>query len=296
MKDLQPYLFDSDAASITTFVREMVSQSIIPFMEGRVATWNHQIASRWKGFGGRVMSLSKRWVGLGAVSRTKPSPSHDIASFGSNLDASQGHYMTESLEASMHRLADYAFMLRDWKLSTNIYNILQAEFCDAKAWSHLANVQEMTALSLLLTTQTTGAVLKNDVVDEMLDAASYSYLTRCADSSGAIRCLVLATELLRRIEKFEGEAVAKWADRALSLSIMSPLAQSILCERLAVSYISRTQVGKLSYGLRNRKAAFWNLLSSDVWLLLGKPKCAQIRLEQAKLVHLEHVSKGFVIS
>ncbi|MCJ1288387.1 hypothetical protein MMC26_007743 [Xylographa opegraphella] len=280
--DFKHFLFDTDIAVIKTFVREMVTQSILPFMEGRVTIWNDQVASRRRGISGRFMSLSKRWTGLGSTKGNKGSPSNPSAPSNSNYDATQGFYAPDSPEATMRRLADYAFMIRDWTLASNVYEILRSDFGDEKAWNYHAAASEMNALSMLLTVQNTTTKPRVEAIDQLLDDASYSYNTRCADSRAAERCLVLAIELYRsRGGSFIGEA-AKWAKRLLELSILSPVVNGLLIERLAMCYASQKGLGQLHWGSRYRKAALSNLLATQVWSFLKKPANADIRLHDAR--------------
>ena len=64
------YIFSSDTTALRACVRELIAQSVIYHMEQRIALWNEQIASRRRGISGRFMSLSKRWTGIGASSRS----------------------------------------------------------------------------------------------------------------------------------------------------------------------------------------------------------------------------------
>ncbi|MCJ1439506.1 hypothetical protein MMC27_008900 [Xylographa pallens] len=272
--DFKHFLFDTDVAVIKTFVREMITQSILPFMEGRVTTWNDQVASRRRGISGRFMSLSKRWTGLGSSKGNKGTPSNPSGSSNSNYDTAQGFYAPDSPEATMHRLADYAFLIRDWTLASNVYEILRSDFGDDKAWNYHAAANEMNALSLLLTAQNTTIKSRVEAIDQLLDDASYSYSTRCADSQAAERCLVLAIELYRsRGDSFVEEA-ARWAERLLELSILSPIVNGLVIERLALCYASQTGSGQLHWGSRYRKAALSDLLATQVWSFLNKPSNA----------------------
>ena len=264
-------------------MREMVTQSIVPFMEGRVTTWNDQVASRRRGLSGRFMSLSKKWTGFGSARGIKSSPVS--GSSNGNYNSSVGFYTPDAPEAVMHRLADYAFMLRDWKLSSTIYDILRADFGDDKAWSHHAIANEMTAVSLLLATHSANARLKIEAVDQMLDSASYSYISRCSRPQSTIRCLVLAVELYRSRGGTAIEEAAKWAKRLLDLSILSPLAQRIMTERLTVCFSSQQGVGQAEWCSRKRKAALWSLLATDAWLLLGRSVQAENRLQDASRLY-----------
>ena len=279
--DFKHFLFDTDVAVIKTFVREMITQSILPFMEGRVTTWNDQVASRRRGISGRFMSLSKRWTGLGSSKGNKGTPSNPSGSSNSNYDTVQGFYSPDSPEATMHRLADYAFLTRDWTLASNVYEILRSDFGDDKAWNYHAAANEMNALSLLLIAQNNTIKSRVDAIDQLLDDASYSYNTRCADSRAAERCLVLAIELYRsRGGSFVGEA-ARWAERLLELSILSPIVNGLLIERLALCYASQTGSGQLHWGCRYRKAALSDLLATQVWSSLNKPSNSDIRFHDA---------------
>jgi trafficking protein particle complex subunit 8 len=41
----------------------------------------------------------------------------------------------------MRKLADYAFMLRDWKLANSTYDIVRKDFANDKAWKYAAGAQ-----------------------------------------------------------------------------------------------------------------------------------------------------------
>ncbi|CRK34049.1 hypothetical protein BN1723_014817 [Verticillium longisporum] len=141
-EDPTRHIFESDATAIRTFVREMVTQSIIPTMERHVSVWNDQVASRRRGIAGRFMNLSRKWGGFGGSSRTSVGGSGSTSSF-----ESQGYYRPDAPEAIMRKLADYAFMLRDWKLAHSTYDLLRSDFSDAKAWKYHAATNEMAALT-----------------------------------------------------------------------------------------------------------------------------------------------------
>jgi hypothetical protein len=104
-EDPTPFIFESDASAIRSFVREMVTQSLIPSMERASAQWNDQVASRRRGISGRFMSLSKRFTTFGVRSSSGPSL---VGGAGSNYDSAQGHYKPDAPEAVMRRLHDAA--------------------------------------------------------------------------------------------------------------------------------------------------------------------------------------------
>lgn len=134
-EDEQPTtcLPDSDATGIQTMVREMAQVSVIPFMERCIATWNDQVASRRRGISGRFLSMSKRYF--------TASSSRNSTSSSSNYDALSQSYPPSSPEAQMRKLADYAFMVRDWRLAHSIYELLRTDFNNDKAWKYHAGAQ-----------------------------------------------------------------------------------------------------------------------------------------------------------
>ena len=271
-----------DVSSIRNFVREMVTQSIIPFMEGRVTAWNDQVASRRRGISGRFMSLSKRWTAFGSGRNSKTA---SVSSSSSNYDTNMGIYLPETPEATMQRLADYAFMLRDWKLSSSTYDLLRTDFADDKAWRYSALANEMTVLSLLQNSQRIASRSGTEGIDQLLDGASYSYLSRCSDPTGTIRCLVLAIELYRSHGDTGLREATKWANRLLEISVLSPLCQCIILEQVARLYHSRAGLGSMLWSSQRRKAAFWELLNADLWLHLKKISNARGHLGNAKSLY-----------
>ena len=275
------YIFESDAVAIKAFVRELVTQSIVPFMENRISLWNDQVASRRRGISGRFMSLSKRWTGFGSTRGSLPGIVSGSNAPGSNFDFENGFYPSDTPEATMRQLADYAFMLRDWNLAYNTYELLRTDYGQDKAWVYHAAVNEMAAVCLLLMPQTMSIRGHSETIDQLLESASYSYLTRCGMPYGSIRCLTLATELLRSRGSAFAEEAARWGSRLLELGVISPIIQGFLSERIAECYQSRIGAGADDWGCRLRQAALWNVLAADTWLRIGHKRRAHLCLRQA---------------
>lgn len=280
-------MFESDFAAIKTFVREMVTQSVVPFMESRVTTWNDQVASRRRGFSGRFMSLSKRWTGLGSTAKglSSSGQSGTTTQSGNNYNSVQGFYGSDTAEATMRRLADYAFMLRDWKLALSTYELLRTEFASDKAWKYLAGANEMAAISSLLGSSFTTSRSRSDMVDQMLETASYSYVTRCSDPYAALRCLTLGVELLKMRGGAAADDAAKWGTRVLDLNIVGPIGHALFTERVGTCYQSWVSPGAVSWAARRRKAALWNVLASESWLSLGKNMQSERCLNEAERLY-----------
>ncbi|KAM0445852.1 hypothetical protein ACHAPV_006707 [Trichoderma viride] len=284
-EDPSRYIFESDATAIRTFVREMLTQSIIPTMERHATIWNDQVASKRRGITGRFMSLSKRWTGFGSSSRS--SSSSNSISINTSKDGydPSGFYRADTSEAIMRKLADFAFMLRDWKLAHSTYDLLRSDFSESKAWKYHAATNEMAALSLLLMPQQLTSKSRAETVDQMLESAFYSYNTRCSSPYGATRTLILAQELLRLRGGSSIDDAARWCTRLLETKILGRIGDALVKERLAICYASKLGVGSWSWGSRRRKSAAWSVFAARAWAQQSKHIPAQRCLNEAKKMY-----------
>lgn len=134
-KVAEPYgccLSNEDISGITQFLREMLSQSIIPYMERNIAHWNEQVAASRKGIAGRF----RRYFGTG--SKNPATQMQQATSTGSNGGVVYPH---ASPEAQMRKLADWAFMLRDYKFAASVYETVKKDFAADKAWKYYGGAQ-----------------------------------------------------------------------------------------------------------------------------------------------------------
>ncbi|KAF2708776.1 hypothetical protein K504DRAFT_468003 [Pleomassaria siparia CBS 279.74] len=296
MTDPAPYLPDSDITAIRTFVRELVAQSVIPNMERNIATLNEQVLARRRGLSGRFMSLSKRWTTFGS-SRNSSSPT--IGSSNSNYDSLQGFYRPDTPEAQMRKLADYCFMLRDWKLALSTYDILRTDFNNDKAWRHYAGAAEMAAMSALLSPAPLSSKTKMENIDTWIEIASYSYTDRQRSAAPyyALRTLALGLELLRLRSFSVADDAARWASRILENGLVGPIGAALFTERISACYAVRTGLGTLRLGTRRRKAAMWSVMAAETWFRLDKALQAEKCLDAALRlygINIEHGQGGAV--
>lgn len=230
------------------------------------------------------MSLSKRFTPFGSRSSSGSAGGPS----GSNYDALQGFYKPDTPEAIMRKLADYAYMLRDFKLAQSTYDILCTDFKNDKAWKYYAGASEMAAITALLTANTMTAKFRVDTLDQLLEAAHYSYITRCSAPYNALRTLTLSAELLRLRGGSALDDAARWQSRVVEDRLVGPTGHALVSERIASCFALRQGVGKLHSGARSRKAAFWNIIASEAWLRLEKPKQAEKRLVDAMDLYKIH--------
>jgi hypothetical protein len=286
------YLFESDVTAIKTLIRELVVQSVVPFMENKVALWNDQVASKRRGLSGRFMSMSRRWTGFGSSSKSGSSGSS--GGMSGNYDASQGFYKPDVPEALLRKLGDFAFMLRDYKLAASTYDLVRSDYSNDKAWKYHAGAHEMCAISSLLNPLSSAVKSRVEGIDQMIDTACYSYLTRCSDAVNTLRCLALSVELLKSRGGSATEGAARWAMRSMELGLAGPIGQALFTERVSACYASKTSTGGAKWGARRRKAAMWSILAGDSWLRLGKPALASACLEDADRLYAEVLDKDGV--
>ncbi|KIW00426.1 uncharacterized protein PV09_07956 [Verruconis gallopava] len=280
-EDHTPYLFESDVTAIRTLIRELVAQSIIPSMERSCAQWNDQVAARRRGIGGRLMSLSKRFA-FGSGSRNSSSP---VQNANSNYDSLQGFYRPDAPEAVMRKLADYAFMLRDFKLAHSTYDLLRSDFDNDKAWKHYAGANEMAAVSALLSAQAITSKFRSETLDRMLESATHSYIHRSMTPYYALRSLMMSLELLKLRGSSAVDDAARWGSRALEAGLVGDVGQALLKERIGVCYASRQGIGSMAWGRRRRKAGLWTVLAADNFMRLGKTVQAEKCLSEAKRLY-----------
>lgn len=275
MDSLGPYLFESDEAAIKNFVRELVTQSVVPVMERLCATWNDQVASRRRGIGGRFLSMSKKWSPFGSSSRNSSAGPGATSSSGSNYDSLQGFYRPDAPEAILRKLADYAFMLRDFKLAQSIYDLLRTDYSNDKAWKYYAGANEMSAISLLIGFQHLPLRSKADTIDQMLDTACYSYITRCSVPYYALRTLALGVELLALRGGSGADDAARWVSRVSELDLVGMVGHALFAQRVGASFAARKGTGSHGWGSRNRKSALWNVLATQDWVRMERNKQAE---------------------
>ena len=123
------FLSTKDVEGLSAFVREFSTQSVIPFMEKNVSVWNETIAASRRGLTGRFFSASKKYFNSG----TKP-PGPTTASSTNSVVS----YPFGSPEAQLRKLADYAFMLQDYRFAMGIYDTVRKDFLADKAFKYLA--------------------------------------------------------------------------------------------------------------------------------------------------------------
>ncbi|KTW27316.1 hypothetical protein T552_02300 [Pneumocystis carinii B80] len=270
-------LSEKDVTAIRTFVKELISTSIIPVMEQSIDLWNEQVASSRRGIAGKLLNVSKRYFSTNTT--------RNQSSFynNSNYNVKTSTYALTSPEARLRKLADYAFMLRDWKFAQSIYELLKKDFFNDKAWKYYAGAQEMLTLCSLFPSHTTK--IKIEAIDSMLNASLYSYLLESSSPFFALRSITFASELMFLHSNEAKNNAAKWLIKILETGILGNTITALVIERISYYFESIKPYGLSSYGSRRKKAAFWKILATEAWLALGKKNLAQHSFLQAMSVY-----------
>lgn len=282
------YLPVVDHSALITMVRDMVLQSLIPYMERRVHLWNDQVAAPRRGLAGRFMKASRGFWG------SSRSSSSGGSSDAAEYDPATSSYPPKAAEAQLRKLADFAFMLRDWRLAHSVYDMLRKDYSNDKAWRYHAGAQEMYAITLMLLPQPLTQRQRAEIVEPTLDSALYSYLSRSSAPFHALRALLVAAELLRYHPDGAKDDAAKWVMRAMEAKICGEMTRALLVEHVARIFttddpsIEVSDTGKGAFrapGQRRRKAAFWRVLAAEQWAAMGKLRLARDALYRAAPVY-----------
>ncbi|CAO3683651.1 unnamed protein product [Rhizopus stolonifer] len=180
---------------IKFMTREFVVQSLVPFMERNIQQWNEQVASARRGLTGRLFGASRRL--FGTSTRSSPQSVQNIPAQGPNVPfglSSMTVYPFAAPEAQMRKLADYAFMLRDYKFAYTIYDTVRRDYATEKAYKYHAGTQEMMGICLLMMDQ---PLTNKTDVDRHFELAVQQYLSRCRSIFHATRATVIYYELLK---------------------------------------------------------------------------------------------------
>lgn len=187
-------LLDADDIDrLRAFVREMVAQSLVPWMERCVSHWNDSLSASRKGLTGRLFGAGRKFFG----SNSSSSSSKATTAAGQDRpgwNAEGNFYPASSLEAQTRRLADFAFMTRDYKLAAAMYDIGRRDYATEKAHQYAAGATEMFGLSHLMLMIGSNAP-PIDVDSYLALACTFYRATPVAAASGALLRPLRATLL-----------------------------------------------------------------------------------------------------
>ncbi|KAJ3018711.1 Trafficking protein particle complex 8, partial [Thoreauomyces humboldtii] len=159
------YLTSDDLQGLHIFAKQFATQKLIKHMETSVQQWNEQVASNRRGLTGRL----NRLVGLKYFGGGAKAPGAAPVPVTNRQGVTIFPY--NAPEMIMRRLADFAFMLRDYRLAFGTYDSVRKDFQgNEKFLKYHAGTQEMLGLTLTLMDG-----VGRGTVDSYLDAAVSGY-------------------------------------------------------------------------------------------------------------------------
>lgn len=208
-------LSPEDIQRLIALVRELVVQSLVPWMEARVREWNEAYQSNKRGITGRLFGAGRKLFGSRPQS---PAPTG-----GGGYNAIKGYYPANSTDALSRRLADFAFMLRDYRYAAGVYDTLRRDYTQDRAFRYASAATEMFGLSQLLShpfflpnTPPTGRPtpftnLQHSDISAWLEQSVLTYLGRppaIQIQLDALRITVLYYEAWKAINEWRGVGAA----------------------------------------------------------------------------------------
>ncbi|KAH3664377.1 hypothetical protein WICMUC_005762 [Wickerhamomyces mucosus] len=310
-------LSTKNIASIYRLLQLIIQKKLIPFMEKKIAFWDEQIITPRKSLTGRFFNVSKRYFSTNSAKSSNEN--------SSSFDAEKGFYKKLSNESLIRKLADWSFMLRDYRYAYTTYEMLNKDFLSDKAWPHLASSQEMTAISLLMGASNITSKLKNDTIDPLLDYSNYTYFARCGLKTYALRSILIVSELFctLRDDWTSAPAAIRWVKKALDDKLVGRIGRSLLVERIGYIYsiyvsnqakmiMSKKLIKNLPENFnsetlpeetyinpikvhvnntatigftRERKSALWKLLAAKDWDPIAHPIQVELCLNSTKDIY-----------
>ncbi|KAH3684875.1 hypothetical protein WICPIJ_004153 [Wickerhamomyces pijperi] len=226
----------SNIKTIYRLLKEIIQKQIIPFMERKISVWDTEVVIPRKSFSGRFFSVSKRYFGGNSSSNGKSDGSGN--GNGNNYDPLTCAYPQKSNEMIIRKLADWSFMLRDYRYAYSTYELVKKDFLSDKAWPHLASAQEMAAMSLLMGATNITSKLKKDTIDPLLDDSNYTYLSRCGLKTYALRSMIIVSELFCNLKDdwMSAPSAIRWLRKAIDDNLLGRLGKCLVLERIGYVY------------------------------------------------------------
>ncbi|KAI8806762.1 ER-golgi trafficking TRAPP I complex 85 kDa subunit-domain-containing protein [Cladochytrium replicatum] len=212
------YISEGDVNAFDSVVREFLVQGLVPFLERNMQHLNEQVASSRRGLTGRFFSASRKF--LGASRQTS-----SLTSIQNPDGSTSSIYAYNTPEMLMRKLADYAFMLRDYKFALSVYDSVKKDFQADRMMRYYASAQEMSALCGLMADGLKGGV------DSMLTALN-AHVEAKSMHYGA-RAAMLFYEMLRHREQFKDAPAVLVRLTADDLDLRSAL----FLEQAGLSYL-----------------------------------------------------------
>lgn len=174
-------LSSSDRVGLRRYIANLMTTSVVPSLERRIAELNAVVTERKKGVRNVLRGL---W---------RPSQSDKQSGAGGGL------YRHDTIESQVRLLADTLFLIQDYETALSTYRLIRDDYKNDRALMHYASVQEMMALSAYLSDPHG----RSREIFQYIETALFSY-TRAAEeerksSGGRPATAPKATRLATRL-------------------------------------------------------------------------------------------------
>jgi len=136
----------SDRVLLRKHLQTLVTSTLLPAMERRIADLNAVVQEKKRGVKNVLKSL---WGGGGGSSSNKSGDNggnSPVSATGANV-----LYRYDTVESQALLLADSLFLMQDYEAALSIYKLVRDDFKHDKAHMYYGGVQEMMALCMYLT-------------------------------------------------------------------------------------------------------------------------------------------------
>ncbi|KAJ2723822.1 hypothetical protein GGI07_002361 [Coemansia sp. Benny D115] len=248
-----------DVAALRDTVKQMMVRSIVPHMQYVVRILSDQTANQRRGITGRLFSAGRRYFGSsGKTSSTLPGVDGDI------------YFRYDSPEAMLRQLADYSFMLKDFRFAQSVYQVARRDYLAEKAWKCYAGAQEMVGLcKLMWEIQATKAEFDSNFEDAV---ATYLHKTQSPRPYLAIRIVILHYELLKHHRMYRPAPAA-----LLRVPRSYTSLNGLMNEQAAYAFLKLTPRPEV------RKFSFYAMAASQLYQKTGMAELAHKCLRMVKL-------------
>lgn len=232
-----------DVASIREALKQMMVRSVVPHMQYRIRVLSDQTANQRRGITGRLFSAGRRYFGAATkASSTQTNPSGDV------------YYRYDSPEGMLRKLADYSFMLKDFRFAQSVYQVAKRDSQSEKVWLCYAGAQEMVGVCKLMweMAQANRAEFENSFQDAI---ATYVQKTHALSRQFfAVRCAFLYYELLKQYKLYSFTPGA-----LLRMPMYSTGLLALTNEQAGYSYLKRMRRPEM------RKFAFYAMVAAQCY-------------------------------
>ncbi|KAL4400804.1 hypothetical protein ACI68E_002124 [Malassezia pachydermatis] len=177
-------LSTEDLQQIQAYVREMITKSLVPFLERSVHQVQEQVAAQRRGLTGRLLGASRKFFAA------RPTSASTSTTASTEAEATHGLYVPSSLAAQTRRLADLAVFLRDYRLAGNMYEAVRRDYITDQAAMYSACAAEMACVMRALHMWQSPQESSASIHELYMDAVQ-AYAKAPSGSWYALRCSVL---------------------------------------------------------------------------------------------------------